>query len=257
MRTIPVAASLAEARATGATRYIGKQCPKPGHGNVRGTASHTCVECARATEQKRRVANRDELTAAARARYTANPEKRRVQSRARYAANPEKHRAKVRAWTAGSPEHTAAAHARRRASKLQRTVSWSSKAVERLAFWMAKMYTKLSAEKWVVAHVLALQNKNVSGLHVPANFCIIPDPVKPSHCNRILDEQIVEVVPLLHSVEELCNLALDYPELRAGLHKHGGAILELLELRDDLRHLAPRQRAPLQIEASDDVTLQI
>lgn len=66
---------------------------------------------------------------------------------------------------------------RRQAAKMQRTPKWLTEDdvwVMREAYKLARMRTKLFGFSWHVDHVLPLQGKTVSGLHVPTNLQIIP-----------------------------------------------------------------------------------
>lgn len=66
---------------------------------------------------------------------------------------------------------------KRQLSKIQRTPKWLSSFdlvyIECL-YQVAAMRTKESGESWHVDHVIPLQGKNVSGLHVPSNLKVIP-----------------------------------------------------------------------------------
>ena len=51
-------AARGQAKAAGHIRYIGRQCPEPGHGSVRYVTSDYCIDCiaARDTVRSRRKA---------------------------------------------------------------------------------------------------------------------------------------------------------------------------------------------------------
>ena len=120
----------------------------------------------------------------------ANPEKRAEQSK-RYAKRyPEKVVAKTQAWRARHPERAAevdkrtrqknsarinANRAKYRAVKLQATPAWLNKGHW---FEMGCAYVYRDALKRIgfdyhVDHIVPLQGKNVSGLHVPENLQVI------------------------------------------------------------------------------------
>jgi hypothetical protein len=66
---------------------------------------------------------------------------------------------------------------RRQAAKMQRTPSWLTEDdiwVMREAYKLAKLRTEMSGFSWHVDHILPLQGKEVSGLHVPENLQVIP-----------------------------------------------------------------------------------
>lgn len=86
------------------------------------------------------------------AHYTENREKRCAQSCANQAANPERVNAR---------------NARRRAAKLQRTPAWRNlDAITAIYITCPKGYD--------VDHIIPLQSKNVSGLHVESNLQCLP-----------------------------------------------------------------------------------
>jgi hypothetical protein len=66
---------------------------------------------------------------------------------------------------------------RRQAAKLQRTPKWLTEDdvwVMREAYKLAKIRTEMFGFSWHVDHVLPLQGRTVSGLHVPTNLQVIP-----------------------------------------------------------------------------------
>lgn len=66
---------------------------------------------------------------------------------------------------------------RRQAAKMQRTPAWLTEDdiwMMREAYKLARLRTKLFGFSWHVDHVLPLQGKVVSGLHVPSNLQVIP-----------------------------------------------------------------------------------
>lgn len=66
---------------------------------------------------------------------------------------------------------------KRHSSKLQRTPAWLNEEdnmyIECL-YSLAAMHSKYSGEKWHVDHIIPLQGKKVSGLHVPLNLKAVP-----------------------------------------------------------------------------------
>jgi len=171
-----------DARLVGAIRYFtGKPC-KHNHIAERFTARGQCVECNR-IDALRRIAknpqaNRDKVKNWA----LKNPEKIKQQYVKKYnqlKANPEalaKHRQKNKEWAANSPKMRAIT-VRYRTSKINRTPKWLSANdvwMMQEAYHLARLRTKMFGFKWHVDHVLPLQGKTVSGLHVPSNLLVIP-----------------------------------------------------------------------------------
>lgn len=108
--------------------------------------------------------------------YAKNREKRRKQATKYYHANVEVSRKKALERQKQNLACFAANQAKRRAAKLQRTPAWLTSEdlwlVEEI-YKLSALKTKLTGVKWHVDHVIPLQGKNVSGLHVPANLQVI------------------------------------------------------------------------------------
>jgi hypothetical protein len=91
--------------------------------------------------------------------------------------NPEKRKQTTRNWRQNNKHLVAAAQQRRHAAELKRTPSWLSDDehwVMQQAYEIAALRTKLFGFVWHVDHIIPLQGKRVSGLHVPLNLQVIP-----------------------------------------------------------------------------------
>ena len=86
-----------------------------------------------------------------------------------------------------NPAQINAAVARRKAAKIQRTPSWLTDddlwMIEQ-AYDIASIRTKMFGFSWHVDHIIPLQGKKVSGLHVPMNLQVIPGAENCSKGNR-------------------------------------------------------------------------
>ena len=144
------------------------------------------------------------------AKYAKNAEKLRAQRRALYVANREAEKAiaKVRSaeWRKNNPDHAGSKAAKRkwkqdnpakvradtvkrRTAKMRRTPPWLT--TEELwlveqAYELAALRTKIFGFGWHVDHVLPLQGKFVSGLHVPENLQVIPGVENVRKANRFM-----------------------------------------------------------------------
>jgi hypothetical protein len=87
-------------------------------------------------------------------------------------------------WDKKYPEKACAKSAKRHTIKLKRTPSWDPNAQLIIAkYQLAAMLTKASGILHHVDHIIPLQGKNVSGLHVFSNLTVIPalDNIKKSN----------------------------------------------------------------------------
>lgn len=177
------------------TYYFTEKPCKRGHIANRLLCDRSCVECNK--EKRARY-------------YKENPEKYRKLRRQAYAANPEKERelAKIRSaeWRKLNPNHEGAKIAKvkwklnnvakvrantgkRRAAKMQRTPKWltlNDLWMLEEAYALAALRTKLFGFSWHVDHIIPLQGKKVSGLHVPTNIQVIPWSTNVSKANNFL-----------------------------------------------------------------------
>lgn len=191
--------------------YVPEQPCARGH-LMRRVSDGTCVECKRMQEHARVCADR--------AKYCARKQQERVQhlpliaaraAAARANETPsqravrlEKARIKQREWRINNPKHTGAAAAKkryklnnphkvradtvkRRVTKMQRTPQWLSADdlwMLEQAYDIAALRTRLFCFKWHVDHIIPLQGRRVSGLHVPNNIQVIPALANLAKANK-------------------------------------------------------------------------
>ena len=110
----------------------------------------------------RRAAEVEWVKANAKKKYAINAKWR--------AANPDKMRKVTNAWRAINPERRRVYRAARRAKKLQAQPRWLT--FEHRAE-ILRWYRRARAEGLEVDHIVPLQGKNVSGLHVPWNMQLL------------------------------------------------------------------------------------
>ena len=120
--------------------------------------------------------NKEELKASGKDWREANKEKIKAYKKAWYKVNKEKKKAHDKAYKQANKGKVNALTAKRKASKLQRTPSWLTK--EDLAeiediYRMAKRRSEVEGIEYHVDHIIPLQGRNISGLHVPSNLQIL------------------------------------------------------------------------------------
>ena len=107
----------------------------------------------------------------------ANPEKRHAIHRKNREKDKESHNARNREWNKQNKPKKAALESKRRAALLQRTPKWLSEDdlwMLEQAYELAALRTSMLGFPWHVDHVIPLQGRQVSGLHVPTNIQVIP-----------------------------------------------------------------------------------
>jgi len=132
-------------------------------------------------ENQKRIAkewyerNKELTKERARAWHLANPEKVSEKNIAYKTKNKEKLTKYNRSWWAKNKDKRAAYEGKRRAVQLQRTPSWDPDAHLIVAkYQVAAMLSQASGTPYHVDHIIPLQGKNVSGLHVFSNLRVIP-----------------------------------------------------------------------------------
>jgi hypothetical protein len=113
----------------------------------------------------------------ARAWAQANPDRRQEIHRKNREKDLENHNARNREWNKKNKPKKAAYQGKRRAAILQRTPKWLTEDdlwIIEEAYDLAALRTKMLGFSWHVDHIIPLQGKFVSGLHVPSNIQVIP-----------------------------------------------------------------------------------
>lgn len=156
--------------------FTGKPC-KNGHIDKRPTSSGTCYSCVKdfAKSDKYKLKNKE-----TKAKWNLS--------------NKHKWTFYRKNWIDSHREVKNLHTAKRRSSKLNRTPVWYTKEDEFLfeeAYTLALLREKLTKFKWHVDHILPLQGKNVSGLHVINNIQVIPAKLNLSKGNRISEGDLL------------------------------------------------------------------
>jgi hypothetical protein len=186
------------ARAEGKTRYFtGDACPR-GHIAERIVSTRACVACAAEKKQAWLTANPEKANAQKRAWRDKNIEKARALNLAsqklhRESANERQRRwlsenreqanAASAAWAKANPGKCTARSARRRAAELQRTPAWADNDVINSLYELARIYREAGHDV-EIDHIVPLQGKKVSGLHVQDNLQVICSMLNKSKSNN-------------------------------------------------------------------------
>ena len=103
-------------------------------------------------------------------------------------ANKERMKAARKAWRDANKHKSQAYVRKRQAAQRQRVPNWVTKDdlwLMEEAYELAVRRTKMFGFQWDVDHILPLQGKTVSGLHVPINLQVIPAVVNSSKGARV------------------------------------------------------------------------
>lgn len=168
--------SYADAKAAGLKRYFTGEPCKHGHIAERFVSSCGCVECTRAMTLRWSKNNTAEIRARKLERYPDLAQREAARTAAYRERNPEVIRAYKKQWLAtpkGKAQNAAYA-SKRRAQELQRTPPWADVASTQQIFAEAVELTEFTGIEWHVDHVIPLQGKLVSGLHVRENLQLLP-----------------------------------------------------------------------------------
>lgn len=202
-----------DARSKGLRFYTPEIPCKKGH-SLRTVSGGACIECRKNTENARVALDREKYNARKK-QERANKlpelakkaqESRKVESLDARVSRLEKAKIKQREWRLKNPNHAGSklakmaykkanpgkvlAHtAKRRAAKMQRTPAWLTDDdfwMMEQAYELAVLRTKMFGFSWHVDHIIPMQGKYISGLHVPYNLQVIPGAENISKANKYL-----------------------------------------------------------------------
>lgn len=113
--------------------------------------------------------------------------------------NPEKSKQSTANWEKNNKGHRNALTRARQAAKLQRTPAWLTEfdlLKIKCLYQVAAMRTRESGRSWHVDHIVPLQGKTVSGLHVPSNLQVIEGSENSRKSNHYEDDdyEILDVI---------------------------------------------------------------
>jgi hypothetical protein len=146
-----------------------------------------CKACESERNKAKNLANRASRLVKAKEWRDANQEKQATAVNAWRLNNPEQTAAIYRDWAQRNKDKVNAKWMQREAAKKCRTPSWlteDDKWLIEQAYDIASIRTKHFGISFHVDHVVPLQGKAVSGLHVPWNLQVIPAKVNQAKSNH-------------------------------------------------------------------------
>jgi hypothetical protein len=171
----------------GDTQYFSGLPCKHGHIAARRAKTGECLDCRYIALTKWRKENPHQVKKHNDTQYVSHSESLKARSRKFYIQNVEVLREKSKVYQKKNLHKFAANNAKRDAAKLQRTPAWlteDDKWVMAQAYELAVLREKIVGGKWHVDHIIPLQGKIVSGLHMPTNLQVIPAKLNRSKSNN-------------------------------------------------------------------------
>lgn len=174
--------------------FTGKPCLR-GHITNRLISDRSCLNCNKEKRARYYIENPEKFRALRRQAYAANPEPEKAIAKKRSAEwrklNPNHEGAKVAKikWKQSNIGKVNAYTAKRRTAKMQRTPAWLTDIEhERIEneYKLAALLAKITSSAWHVDHIIPLQGRKVSGLHVPTNIRAIPWIINISKANKFM-----------------------------------------------------------------------
>ena len=136
-----------------------------------------CKKCESERSRLKNQKYRDTRLAKAKQWRDENKEKQAAAINAWREANPEKIKHIYRDWAQRNRDKVNAKWMKRDAAKKNRTPSWLTEdhlwMIEEV-YSLSQLRQEITGIKWHVDHIVPLQSKTVSGLHVPWNLQVIP-----------------------------------------------------------------------------------
>ena len=185
--------SYKEAVALGLPKYFtGKPCSR-GHVSERRVSGRCCVICASKIAIDWAKNNKERSNEIIKNWNKNNREKEALRAKEWRKNNPETHKRMVRKWREKNKvyykSYMAIVANNRRLAKIKRTPPWLTEEdhwmIEQ-AYELAQIRKNLFGFNWHVDHIVPLQGKTVSGLHVPWNIQVIPAKENLSKSNKFI-----------------------------------------------------------------------
>ena len=179
-----------EAIQIGLKRYFtGRPC-KYGHISERYTKRCVCVECSKEYNidyiPKRTYKHSADYYEKNKTTILENARKHRLRDPKRFMlanrrgakkfrqTHPERVKQRIEKWRKENPDRLTVHVATRKAKKLSATPSWANLDAIKEIYKLAQALTQITGVRYSVDHIIPLQGKLVSGLHVENNLQVMP-----------------------------------------------------------------------------------
>lgn len=152
---------------------------------------HNCKSCLLEKKKENREENYEYVRSLERAKIARNPEKYREINRRYFKNNQDKCNKATRDHYHRNADKERARTAIKRAERLKRIPKWLSKedqAKIRSVYKSCRSISKKTGVEHHVDHIVPLQGKNVSGLHVPWNLQVISKEENLSKGNQLIED---------------------------------------------------------------------
>lgn len=136
-----------------------------------------CKSCVAEYNKVYRAKNAERIAESKRLWKINNKQHVEAKDRAYALANPEKKSAARKKWSQANPGKDTAAKKLNAEKRKKRMPTWLSEDdlwIVDQAYELAALRTKVFGFKWHVDHIIPLNGRKVSGLHVPENLQVIP-----------------------------------------------------------------------------------
>lgn len=166
--------------------YTGKPCKK-GHVCDRWVSCRMCKQCSK-DEQKHRKAwklrNVERVRDLQKKYFASDPEYWKKYHEERYLKNRDHLLEGNKKWRDANPGKVAAKVRKRQAAQMNRTPAWANLDAIRTIYEESARISKETGIEHHVDHMVPLQGKKVSGLHVEYNLQILPASENVKKHNR-------------------------------------------------------------------------
>lgn len=136
-----------------------------------------CKSCVSAYHRAYRAENAERISESKKQWAVKNANHKAAQDKLYAQQHPAKRTIARNKWIAANPGENKAAKVKNHVARAKRVPSWlteDDKWMIAQAYELADLRTKLFGFSWHVDHIIPLNGKNVSGLHVPENLQVIP-----------------------------------------------------------------------------------